>query len=175
MRNVNQTLLPVDIYVLLGLIAAPAEHRRTQAGLAHYLHLSGPTVSRSLRRLEEAALWNRGDGSVPRLAVAGLLEHGVRYFIPARIGALSRGVPTAHSSPPLASVLASEHALVWPEESGTTTGTAVSPLHDAAPRAAVEHPELHELLALVDSLRVGRARERKLAMEAIRERLDHAP
>ncbi len=166
-------LLAGDIYVLLGLLAYPSEEEWTQGKLATYLQLSAATVSRSLQRLQEAALWRREDRSVQRVGAEGLLLHGVRYFIPARLGALARGVPTAHSAPPLSTVLDADHPLVWADEAGLATGTSVTPLHPAAPSAAREHPELHELLALVDSLRLGRARERTLAAAALHERLAH--
>ena len=60
---------------------------------------------------------------------------------------------------------------VWPDDSGDTTGTSLEPLHPSAPRAARSSPELHELLALVDALRVGRARERALAARELHTRL----
>jgi hypothetical protein len=50
-------------------------------------------------------------------------------------------------------------------------GRAVAPLYRSAPLAAAEDPRLHELLALVDALRVGRARERTLAREELDRRL----
>jgi hypothetical protein len=40
------------------------------------------------------------------------------------------------------------------------------------PRAAQMDDELYELLAIIDTIRSGRARERKLAIDAFRERLD---
>ena len=40
--------------------------------------------------------------------------------------------------------------------------------------AAKSDPKLYELLALVDTLRVGRARERTMAEEELRKRLEHA-
>jgi hypothetical protein len=40
-----------------------------------------------------------------------------------------------------------------------------------APQAALADPALHELLALLDALRVGRSRERKLAERLLSDRL----
>ena len=50
-------------------------------------------------------------------------------------------------------------------------GVAIKPLYRSAPRAARNSPQLYELLALVDALRTGRARERKLAEQLLEERL----
>jgi len=60
---------------------------------------------------------------------------------------------------------------VWPHPKGTVRGTTLLPLYQKLPEAALDSPELYELLALFDALRIGRARERKLAIELIEERL----
>jgi hypothetical protein len=44
-------------------------------------------------------------------------------------------------------------------------------MYKAMPKAAIRDPGLYELLALVDALRDGRARERKLAQQMISDRL----
>ena len=48
---------------------------------------------------------------------------------------------------------------------------ALVPLYNTAPAAAQRSSVLHENLALFDALRVGNARERKLASEAFEARL----
>lgn len=104
----------------------------------------------------------------------GLLVHAARFLIPPRLGQPTRGLPTAHSAPPLASMSLANSATVRPDEEGAHMGTALEPLHPAAPRAAHANPRLHELLALVDALRVGRARERTLAARLFHDRLVEA-
>jgi len=47
----------------------------------------------------------------------------------------------------------------------------VEPIHAWAYGLARHIPEAHELLALVDSIRVGRARDRRLAQECLHELL----
>ena len=165
-------LQAVDIYTLVGLLSFVSTKEWTQVALADYLLLSTPTLTRSLTRLEMAALWRREERSVAITAAEGVLLHGVRYFVPAVLGTLARGVPTAHSAPPLADHLGAEGAPVWPNGRGASMGISVTPLHAAAPEAALAHPELHELLAIVDSLRLGRARERSLAASALQDRLE---
>ena len=97
--------------------------------------------------------------------------HGVRYVFPATIGALARGVPTAHAGPPLREIIAAESPYVWPWDSGGATGPAVEPLHPRAPLLQASFPAAYELLTLVDAIRVGRVRERQLAAREIRARL----
>jgi hypothetical protein len=48
----------------------------------------------------------------------------------------------------------------------------VQPLDRSVPQAARRDPALYDLLALVDALRIGRARERGLAEKEINRRLD---
>jgi hypothetical protein len=50
-------------------------------------------------------------------------------------------------------------------------GLTISPLYPTVPAAARHDPMLYELLALVDALRVGRAREQTLAREMLARRL----
>jgi hypothetical protein len=47
----------------------------------------------------------------------------------------------------------------------------VPPLHPFAPKAAFLDPKLHALLALIDTFRVGRARDRQVAAAQLRELL----
>jgi hypothetical protein len=46
------------------------------------------------------------------------------------------------------------------------------PLYRSAPDAALRDPALYEWLALVDALRSGKARERRMAGEELARRLD---
>lgn len=48
---------------------------------------------------------------------------------------------------------------------------ALEPLHPNVPDVAMQDQDLYDLLALVDAVRTGRARERKLAREELRSRL----
>jgi hypothetical protein len=50
----------------------------------------------------------------------------------------------------------------------------VQPLYKTAPLAARRDADLYEILALVDAIRVGRARERQRGLELLAERLLHA-
>jgi hypothetical protein len=51
-------------------------------------------------------------------------------------------------------------------------GYSLVPLYKRAALAALADPQLYELLSLVDALRDGRIRERKLALEMLTERID---
>jgi hypothetical protein len=67
-----------------------------------------------------------------------------------------------------------ELPLVWPDAEGTVRRQAIEPLYRTVPEVARRNPKLYELLALVDALRCGGARERKLAMTELQNRIEDA-
>jgi len=103
--------------------------------------------------------------------------HGAKYAFPGVRQKLGVGVPTSHSAPAFAGVFAPGSVdFVWPHPNGTVRGIEVEPLHPSVPFAAMQDAKLYEMLALFDALRVGRARERGMALERLRALIDpHAP
>jgi hypothetical protein len=63
---------------------------------------------------------------------------------------------------------------VWPDAEGKKKGYALEPLFKPIGKAVRQDPKLYELLALIDAIRDGRARERKLAEQELRIRIAHA-
>lgn len=129
--------------------------------------------------LERARRARLIDSSKKRVILSSLLEfvlHGLKYAYPAEPGALCRGVPTSHSALPLSKRIVSndDDQYVWPSGEGTVRGQAIEPLYSSVPLAVGKDPELYELLALVDALRVGRARERQIAADELTRRLHAA-
>jgi hypothetical protein len=51
-------------------------------------------------------------------------------------------------------------------------GLGWSPLHPSVPFAAMQDAKLYELLALFDALRVGKARERGMALDRLQALID---
>ncbi len=166
-----EPLKPVDIAVGLRLAEAP---EAKYAQLSADLGISSSTAHGSVQRLESAGLIRPGSRAVNGLAFREFLEHGVRYAFPARPGEEARGVPTAHAAPPLSSHIVAEDVFVWPSVSGHSSGQSVAPLYPAAIELPQRCPSVYESLALVDALRVGRARERQLAVEALDRKLQAA-
>ena len=82
-----------------------------------------------------------------------------------------RGWPTSHSAPPLSKKIVSEEQYVWPDPDGKVRGQAVEPLYYSVPHAVKNDPALYEMLALIDALRIGKAREKKLAADELNKRL----
>ncbi len=180
-------LLPQDIVVILKLLTN-REQRLTYAQLGHALSMSSSQVFRSADRAELARLLDppamplvsapRSLGYVQwrpnRNNLKEFLVHGVKYAFPAHRGGLVRGTPTAHAGPPLNEQFGQsfDPPPVWPDPSGTVRGTEFSPLYKNAPKAAGRDPKLYELLALLDAIRDGRAREREIAVRELTTRID---
>jgi DNA-binding transcriptional MocR family regulator len=159
-----------DILVLLALLETDAGW--TLRSVADRLGVKHSLVQRGLQRLALAGLYDPRRRMVIPPAAEEFLLHGVRYLQPAQEGPLARGVPTAWGAAPLSSEITSDdQPPVWPAPSGKVRGPSVEPLHECVPRLVDEWPEVAELAALVDALRIGDARTRESAANHLRERV----
>jgi hypothetical protein len=164
-------LKPQDIVVLLRLVDAPPAER-TFPNLARAVGMSASEVHAAVRRAARSGLVDAESRAVQKAAMREFLVHGLRYVFPAEWRGVTRGVPTSHAAPPLAAQFAqSDLPPVWPDPEGTARGEGLAPLYKSVPRAALQDPRLYEWLALVDAVRAGRARERRLAAQEIERRL----
>lgn len=169
-------LKPQDLLVLLKVVAHPGQ-RWTYAALGEALAMSASETHASVKRAVACGLAvapARGEWSPVRPALLEFMLHGLRYVWPASSGPVKRGVPTSFGTEPLASKIMSANgeAPVWAHPEGKSKGPSLSPLYRTAPQAALADPALHRLLALVDALRTGRARERALATELLTTELE---
>jgi hypothetical protein len=99
--------------------------------------------------------------------------HGAKYAFPGVRLPLAVGVPTSHSAPAFAGVFApGSTEFLWPHPNGSVRGVGVEPLHPSVPFAAMQDAKLYEMLALFDALRVGKARERGMALERLQALID---
>ncbi len=165
-------LKPQDVLVLLKLVVL-GNKPWTFSDLSNVLEMSSSEVHAAVGRALVARLAIKtGDSIRPNARnLEEFLLHGIQYvFVPDR-GGLGRGMPTAYAAPPLNSrfVMDKEPPPVWPDPKGKVRGESFSPIYKSAPRAAQKDPKLYELLALVDALRGGRAREREVAKKELRK------
>lgn len=168
-----KALKPQDVVVLLKLVVM-GRTRPAYAQLASELFMSGSEIHASVQRAKAARLIQTLEsGDRPnRNGLEEFLIHGLKYAFPPEKGAMTRGVPTAGAAEPLRRELTPEDPIpVWPFEEGPKRGYAYIPLHKSVPKAALRDPKLYELLALVDAIRDGRARERQLAQRELSSRL----
>jgi hypothetical protein len=154
---------PQDIVVLLKLISL-GKRDWTQLVLARELFMSQSEISESLSRSKYAGLLGY-EYVVNKQALLSLLQYGIPYIYPQHPGEIQRGIATAHSAPPLNQEIQSNEPYVWPYAKGNVRGKSVKPLYHSVVHAIVADSTLYALLALTDALRVGRARERNLAIK----------
>lgn len=145
----------------------------TYRGLAEELKMSYSGVHDAVKRAEQAGLLNPEKGHVISRPFLEFLQGGLRYVYYTRPGRLVRGIPTAHSGPPLQEKIRSDEQdlFVWPEPEGRKRGQLIEPLYHTVPEAVQEDQQLYEWLNLLESIRVGRTRERNLALEMCEKRL----
>lgn len=169
-------LQPSDIYVLCGL-AAVADDSWTYRDLAKRLGVPHALVQRALQRADEAGLYSGESRSVHRPNMEEFLLHGLRFVAPVKLGGVVPGVPAAWAAPPVSRRIRESGDLppVWPAADGRVRGQALAPLHKSAVSAVEEFPRLGELLAIVDSLRIGDPRVRSVAARMLVEFLSGQP
>jgi hypothetical protein len=135
-------------------------------------------VQRSLTRLWQAGLFDRGRRAVNVSQTEEFLIHGLKYVFPGSVSGESRGFVTAWAAKPLVDKVAAasnDMPPVWPSAQGDTRGLALEPLHASVVEAAQRDPVLREQLTLVDAIRIGDARIRGLAADLLTERLSGNP
>jgi len=176
MYNAYMVLKPQDIVVLLKLFGY-GPIRPPFAQLAVELVMSPSEVHGAVKRAQAARLLHGSemDGRPNISALLEFLIHGVKYAFPAEHGGITRGIPTSYAAEPLNRLIApgDEPIPVWPYPEGTKRGLSFAPLYKTVPLAALRDSLLYEQLALVDAIRDGRSRERKLAEEELIKRLRH--
>jgi hypothetical protein len=135
--------------------------------LARELHMPLATVQRALGRLGATPAFDTERRHVNIAGCEELFEHALLFVAPASLGDRARGTPTAWAVPALAKrlrVSADAPQPVWPQPRGRVRGVAVRPLHPGVLALAAADPEMHELLALTDAVRLGDARISKRAL-----------
>ena len=163
---------PQDVPVLLKIIAKGTNSWQNK-DLAAEMYISASEISESLHRSLLARLINAEKKKVHRLTLLEFIEFGLPYVFPASPGAILNGVPTAHSHPFMRQFFSSETFYVWPFLNGNERGPSIEPLYKEAAKAALQDEKFYKLLALVDTVRVGKTREHKVAMQELKKMFDN--
>lgn len=164
-------LKPQDIVVALKLCLEGQP--KNYSVLAAALGMSASEVHSAVKRLVESKLADPNSKAVLREPLRNFLVHGVAHAFPAKPREVTRGIPTAWAAPVMAGKVSSSEQMqpVWPDPEGDVQGVSVKPLYPSVAKAVRQDPGLYDLLALVDVLRLGRARERKFAEDELIIRL----
>ena len=161
-----------DVLVVLKLVA-DGEQVLPYAQLAEDLGMSVSEVHAAVRRLQAGDLVAPDERRVNRKALFDFVIHGLRHVFPAKEQDPARGISTAWAAPALRGLVSgsTESEPVWPHPDGSVRGPGVMPLYKSAPGAALKNSQLYDLLALVDAVRIGRARERRIASRELEKRI----
>lgn len=161
-----------DLFILLKKLTSYGKNLPA-CRIAEELGMSASAVSESLERCKQAQLVDRNKKHVNLLALQEFLIHGVAYVFPAQAGRVGRGIPTYVSASPFKEQLAANaDAYVWHDVRGTARGQQIEPLYPSVPEAVQRDEELYELLVIVDALRMGRAREKEIAVNELNKRFE---
>lgn len=149
-----------------------SSERPSYSNLADELFMSQSEVHSAVKRLKQSRLIHEAEmNEQPNLtAVEEFLIHGVKYAFPAERGSLVRGMPTSYAAEPLARLInpGKEPVPVWADSLGKVRGIEIVPLYKTVTEAAKRDPKLYERLSLIDAIRDGKARERKLAEQELK-------
>lgn len=164
------TLRPFDIAVSLRLVLVPGERYEP---LANALATSTSAVHRSVARLQHGGFCANGSRVVSKDSLQEFLVHGLRYAFPPVHGGERSGIPTAGAHPAIAAAMGdlAGPRLVWPLDGEPTRAQSLTPLFTGMTRVVQRDARLHELLAIVDLLRVVAPDDRGAASNLLSQRL----
>lgn len=159
------TMRPQDIVILLKKITSVGRNMNGKE-LSESLGLSAAEISMAMERNRQAQLVDSTKKHVNILALREFLVYGIKYCFPAQLGRTVRGMPTASSADPIKQVVASNgNVFVWKDPLGTVRGQSITPLFPSAVEAAKKDSDLYALLVIVDTIRIGKVRERQAAID----------
>jgi DNA-binding Lrp family transcriptional regulator len=165
---------PQDIVIIFSILMMNKENWMAKE-IAEITKISTSEVSNSLERLRRAKLLSRNGREVNRMSLYEFVRYGLKYVFLVEPGTLVRGIATAHTAPPLKHLVVqgNDPGYVWPYSEGKDRGLAIEPLFKSVPEIVGNQPELYEMLALLDAIRIGRARERTFAETELEKRILH--
>ena len=165
---------PQDIVVLLKIISIGDNNWRN-IDIANAIGISPSEVSEALNRCKIARLIDSKKRKVHINAFKEFLIYGLKYVFPVEPGAIVKGIPTAHSAAPINEHISQGTDIyVWQYAKGYVRGQAIEPLYKNLPAIVQEDTLFYELLVIMDTIRVGRTREIKIAIEELEKRLVYA-
>jgi hypothetical protein len=163
---------PQDVPILLKIISKGSTPWQNK-DLASELFISPSEISESLNRNLRARLINAEKKKVHKLTLIEFIEFGLPYVFPVSPGPVVNGLPTAHSHPFLRNFFHSETVYVWPFLDGDERGPSIEPVYKQAAKAAIRDETFYKLLALVDTIRVGKTRELMVAISEIKKMFEN--
>ena len=157
--------------VLLGVRLLGHDSEWTFQSLGASIGISASQCHLAFRRLIRADLVDAQQRIAIKSNLLEFLQHGVKYLFPVAPGEVTKGIPTAHSAPIWRGRLLapSKMRFVWEHPNGRARGRSVAPLYKSVPDLSLADNEIYSILAIVDSIRLGRPRERNEASSILKD------
>jgi len=170
--KIHKGMRPQDIVILLKIISLSNKEWR-YSDIASSISISQSEISEALNRCLIAKLIDNKKRNVHINSLFEFLVYGLKYVFPAVPGAIVKGIATAHSAPPLKEYFGQvKDNYVWTYARGKQRGQAIDPLYKTLPGVVEQDKLFYELLAITDTLRIGKAREIKIAVDELKKRLN---
>ena len=156
-----------DVLLVAQLLNHPAPWSYQSLGAS--IGISASQCHAAFQRLADAKVVDRDRRTPIRSNLLEFLRHGVKYMFPVTPGREAVGVPTAHSAPIWKNrlVTPSGKDLVWEHHEGPAHGGTIKPLYKTVPSVAMRYPDTYSILGIIDSIRLGRARETREAEQML--------
>ncbi len=161
---------PQDIAILIKIVSMEDQPWQLSL-LSNSLSISISEISESLNRSRLSKFIDYEKKRINRQNLMEFIEHGIKYVFPQQPGSMVRGIPTAHSHPFVKKMFLSEMNYVWPDSKGEVMGLLIEPLYPKQIHAIKDNPVFYKLMALIDIIRVGKAREIKFAIEELKKQI----
>jgi hypothetical protein len=146
---------------------------QSMLSLGNLIGVSASQAHASFGRLCAVGLVDQKRRATQKAHFLEFMVHAVKYLFPVVVGSGDRGIPTAHSAPPLLQKLVTPSgasAYVWRSDGGKLAkGIAIEPIYKTVPLVVRHDFRAYTILAALDSLRLGKAREREIAAKIIEE------
>ena len=166
--KIHNGMRPHDIVVLLK-IATKGIQSWYMKDLSSELEISASEISESINRSYISGLLLADKKTINKNGLLNFLEFGIKYVFPIQPGARVKGVGTAHNAIPLYNKISGVGQYVWKSKEGNIEGEIIKPLHPKVPIACLKDEKLYELIALVDTIRIGDEQQKNSAMNILRE------
>lgn len=182
--SAERMLRPQDVLVACKLLVLGRDSW-SYSRLGGSLSLAPSEVHAAVRRCQVSGLLSAGKLTVDKRRLLDACTVGVPTIYYAVRGAVAMGIPTATHAACLEGLFPEREAgaicKVWPCEGGPdgVAGESLLPLYPTVPRAVRHDERLHEILALVDVVRVSdltdrRGREdHKIACDLLKKAILH--
>jgi DNA-binding Lrp family transcriptional regulator len=166
-------LKPQDVALLVKLLVKDEQDWK-QMDIAQELGISQGEVAKALVRLKKAMLIS--GKRINRQAALEFLVHAIKYVFPVELGPLAFGVPTGISSPAHYKMVvqSGDDVYVRPHPTGKKRGQIIRPFYAKLAEAALKDRKFYDIMSAIEILRVGRARERNLAVKYLEKELQYA-